>query len=321
MNKVTPLLDEANVSASTKAPVGTSRQNKILRAIRRYGGDYLFITPYLVHFLVFFVFPIAFLVTISLTDWNLTKPTSRFIGLNNYRDLFFQDELFIKSLFQTLYFVVYRVAGVAIFGLGGAMLLNQTLRGIGFFRTVFYFPVVVDWVIVSIVWLFLLEPSIGLINQFLIVRGYHPQPFFNSPNQAMPIIIVMSIWKDVAYYAIIYLAALQDFPPTLREAAQLDGANRWQIFRYVTFPWLAPITLVVIILASINSLRVFNQIYVTTQGGPLNSTTSIMYYLYNVAFRYLQVGYGSAISLIFFVIVLLFVLLQRRVLGSFGRTS
>jgi ABC-type sugar transport system permease subunit len=213
------------------------------------------------------------------------------------------------------------VAGVTILGLGMAILLNQALRGIGFFRTVFYFPVVVDWVIASIVWLFLLEPSIGLVNQFLLSWGYQPQPFFNSTKQAMPIIIIMSIWKDVAYYGIIYLAGLQDIPPTLIEAAQLDGANRWQVFRHVTLPWLAPVSLLVIILASINSLRVFNQIYVATQGGPLNSTTSIMYYLYNVAFRYLQMGYGSAISLIFFFMVLLFVVIQRRLLGSYGRTT
>jgi ABC-type sugar transport system permease subunit len=258
---------------------------------------------------------LAFCIGLSLTNYNMYRPTRDFIGLGNYEELL-KDQVFITSLANTAYYVIFTVVGYTVLGFLMAVLLNQKLRGINIFRTVFYFPVVVDWVIISIVWRFMLEPAIGLVNQFLTAQGFDAQPFFNSPQQAMPIIIIMSIWKSAAYYAIIYLAGLQDVPQVLVEQAQIDGANSWQVLRHITLPWLAPVTLFVIIIASINSLRVFSQVYILTAGGPLNSTITVMLYLYNVSFRYLRMGYGSAVAVVFSLVVLLLVIIQRRVLGS-----
>ncbi|NPV49009.1 MAG: sugar ABC transporter permease [Armatimonadetes bacterium] len=274
------------------------------------------VAPFVLFNLVFLIFPLGFCIYLSLTDWTMYKPTWQFVGFRNYAELLFSDEVFVKALGNTMYYVVFTVAGVVLLGAAMAVLLNQRLRGIGLFRTVFYFPVVVDWVIVSTVWLFLLEPSIGLINQVLRANALPAQPFFNSRSQAMPLMIGMSIWKGVAYYAIIFLAGLQDVPQVLLEQAQIDGANRWQAFRHVTVPWMAPVTLLVIVLASINALRVFSPMYVITGGGPVNATMTVMLLLYNQSFRYLEMGYGSAIAVVFSALVLVLVLIQRRILSS-----
>lgn len=289
--------------------------SRFSRFIRQHGIDYVFVAPYLLHFFAFVIFPLAFCIGLSFTNYNMYLPTRDFIGLGNYEELL-KDHVFIKSLANTAYYVIFTVVCYTVLGFLMAVLLNQKLKGNKFFRTLFYFPVVVDWVIISIVWRFMLEPAIGLVNQFLTAQGLSAQPFFNSPQQAMPIIIIMSIWKSVAYYAIIYLAGLQDVPQVLVEQAQIDGANTWQVLRHITLPWLAPVTLFLIIIASINSLRVFTQVYVLTAGGPLNSTITMMLYLYNVSFRYLRMGYGSAVAVIFSLAVLVLVIIQRRVLGS-----
>ncbi|MCJ7737407.1 MAG: sugar ABC transporter permease [Anaerolineae bacterium] len=291
-----------------------------LRRPRRSSSFTAFVlgAPYTIHFLTFVALPFLYTIALSLMNYNMYNPVRTFVGLENFQTLLFSDDIFLKSVRNTLYFVAFRVTGVVGLGMGMAILLNRKLRGIKFFRTVFYFPVVVDWVIVSIVWLFFLSP-VGLANRFLSANGLPRQPFFESTVQAMPLIIIMSVWKDVAYYAVMLLAGLQDVPGELVEAAHIDGANSWQTLWLVILPWLAPVLLLVIIMASINSLRVFTQVYVMTQGGPIDSTMTVMMYLYNTAFRYLQMGYGSAIAVIWFLVVLVLVLIQRRVLGRYGR--
>lgn len=304
-------------TVTTGRSVGAARGLKALwRGLRGHASDLAMVGPFVLFNLVFLIFPLGFCIYLSLTDWTMYKPTRELIGLRNYVSLLTDDKVFIQGLGNTLYYVVFTVIGVTLLGAAMAVLLNQRLHGIGLFRTAFYFPVVVDWVIISTVWLFLLEPSIGLINQFLQSQGLPAQRFFNDRAQAMPLMIGMSIWKGVAYYAIIFLAGLQDVPQVLVEQAQIDGAGRWQVFRHVTIPWMAPVTLLVIVLASINALRVFAPMYVITGGGPVNATMTVMLLLYNHSFRYLKMGYGSAIAVLFSVLVLVLVLIQRRLLSS-----
>lgn len=311
----------SQVSTAQKQATVAKPRSRVARFLRRNATDYVFAAPYLLHLLIFTVFPIAFTLILSLTDWNMYRPERRFVGLDNYQALLTTDQVFIKTFGNTMYYVLFTVIGVTVLGFAMAVLLNQGLRGIRLFRTVFYFPVVVDWVIISIVWLFILEPSIGLINQFLQSQGMKPQLFFNSRAQAMPLMIMMSVWKGVAYYAIIFLAGLQDVPQVIIEQARIDGANGWQVLRHVTLPWIAPVSLFVIVIATINALRVFSQIYVITNGGPMNATITVMLYLYNNSFRYLRMGYGSAIAILFSIIVMIFVVIQRFVLSGAGRTT
>jgi ABC-type sugar transport system permease subunit len=281
---------------------------------------YLFLLPFVVHFSAFVLYPMLMSALLTFTNWNLLTLQSDFIGLANYRSLL-ADSVFHAAVRNTLYYVVFDAAGVVVGGLFMALLLNQQVRSIGFFRTAFYIPVVVDWVIVATVWMFLLDPSFGLVNYLLRNWGLTPHMFLQSPTEALPIIIASSIWKGVGYYAVFYLAALQDVPETLIEAARIDGASSWQTFRYVTLPHIAPVTLFVVIMASIGALKIFDQIYIMTKGGPARSTTTIMYYFYEVAFGYMQMGRGATIAILFTILVFGVVFLQKTLLGTMQGVS
>ena len=188
------------------------------------------------------------------------------------------------------------------------------LKKIGVFRTIYYLPVVVDWVIVSIVIMFMLDPSFGIANYLLRSLNLQPQKFLQSSQQALVLISIASIWKGVGYYAIFYLAALQDIPENLVEAAKIDGANSWHRFINITLPQIAPISLFVVIMASIGSLKGFDQFYIMTKGGPARATTTIMMYFYQNAFGYMEIGYGAAIAILFTLMVFIFVFVQRVLL-------
>jgi multiple sugar transport system permease protein len=216
---------------------------------------------------------------------------------------------------------VFDSAGVVVFGLLMGAALNARIRGIGFFRTAYYIPVVVDWVIVSTVWMFIFDPAFGLANYGLTMLGLPKQMFLQSPAQALPIIIVSSIWKGVGYYAVFYLAALQDVPETLIEAARIDGASTARCFWHITLPQIAPVSVFIVIMAVIGALKGFDQFYLMTAGGPARATTTIMFYFYEVAFGFMQMGKGATIAVIFTAIVLVTVLVQRVLLNRMAGAS
>jgi multiple sugar transport system permease protein len=242
------------------------------------------------------------------------------IGFANYAEIF-RDELFYKAVANTLTYVAFDGAGVVVFGLLMGAALNTKMKGIGFFRTAYYIPVVVDWVIVSTVWMFIFDPAFGLANYGLSLLGLPKQMFLQSPAQAMPIIIVSSIWKGVGYYAVFYLAALQDVPETLIEAARIDGASSTRCFFHITLPQIAPVSVFVVIMAVIGALKGFDQFYLMTLGGPARATTTLMFYFYEVAFGFMQMGKGATIAIIFTAIVLLIVLVQRKLLNRMAGAS
>lgn len=246
--------------------------------------------------------------------------TKDFIGLSNYREVL-QDPLFYNAVINTFIYVLFDGAGVVVFGLLLGIVLNVKLKGQGLFRTVFYVPVVVDWVIVATVWMFILDPSFGLANYLLKEIGFAPQKFLQSTEQALPIIIASSIWKGVGYYAIFYLAALQDIPDHLYEAGKIDGANRLQLFWNITLPQLAPVSLFVVIMATIGALKGFDQFYIMTQGGPARSTNTIMFYFYETAFGHMKMGLGATIAILFTFLVFLIVVFQRLVLNRMSGAS
>jgi ABC-type sugar transport system permease subunit len=281
----------------------------------------LFLLPFVMHFILFVIYPFFSTIVTSFTNQNLLSMQNDFIGFKNYIDVL-KDRLFLKSLSNTAIYVLIDGVGVVVFGMLMALVLNQKIKGISFFRISYYIPVLVDWVIVSIVFLFILEPSFGIANYVLRQFNLPSQGFLTDPNQALIIISIASIWKGSGYYAVFFLAALQDVPTDLKEAAQIDGASRFKVFFHISLPQIMPVVIFVILISFIGALKGFDQFYIMSKGGPARSTTTIMYYFYEVAFTNLKTGKGSSIAMIFTAIVMILVGMQRliatRISGAEG---
>ncbi len=271
---------------------------------------FLFLFPYLVGLLVFTLGPFLMSLIISFEKWDLfTSP--KFVGFSNYTKLF-HDPLFYKALFNTFYFAFTAVPGGIFIALLFAILMNNNLRGIKFFRALYFMPVFTPMIAVAIVWNWLYEPQYGLINTLLSYIGITGPDWLGSEKWAMFSIVLMSIWKGFGYSMIIYLAALQDIPQAYYEVADIEGANAIQKFTKVTFPLLTPITFFLVILNLITSMQVFDQMYVMTRGGPDNATLTVVYYLYKNGFSYFKMGYASAIAWVLFLITFIFTLIQLK---------
>ncbi|MDR1386580.1 MAG: sugar ABC transporter permease [Propionibacteriaceae bacterium] len=291
--------------AATRRPSGRPRS-----AIRRRDAlvGYLFIAPQLLGAVALVIAPLIAVLYLSLHDWNPLASTFTFIGLDNYTKMF-SDPSFLDSLEASGYFSLGLVVLNVTLALALAVLLNQKLPGTTAFRTFFFSPVVVSLVAWSIVWSFLLQYD-GGINGFLSAIGVQGPNWLRSGPTAMASVIVVQVFKNVGLNMILFLAALQGVPMELREAARIDGAREWRVFRSVTLPMISPTVLLVSVITVIGSLEVFAQIAVLTGGGPGNSTTVLVYYLYQRAFKYHQFGFASAIGVVLFLIVLVLTLAQ-----------
>jgi multiple sugar transport system permease protein len=281
------------------------QKNRVREALEAY----LLILPTLLGLIIFTTGPILAALYFSFTNWNLLS-TPKWRGLDNYIDLFTNDPLFWITLKNTAYYVLGTVPVGACLALLLAMALNQKIRGLALFRTIFFVPVVSSVVAISVLWVWLYQADFGLINQFLRLFGVTGIRWLSSPTWAMPAIIIMSIWHGLGYNIVIFIAGLQGIPHDYYEAARIDGANSLQQFRYITIPLISPVTFFVIILSLIGSFQVFEQAYVMTQGGPVNATKTIVYYLYQNGFMYFHMGYASALAYILFVVIVIITLFQ-----------
>jgi multiple sugar transport system permease protein len=248
---------------------------------------------------------------LSFTEWNLITAPS-FVGLDNYRHMF-QDPLFWKATWNTLYYVGVTVPLVVGAALGMAVLLNKRIRGLTIFRTIYFLPVISSMVAVAVMWRWMFNPEYGLVNAGLAVLGIDGPSWLGSSAWAMPTLILVSVWREVGFYMIILLAALQGVPRSLLEAAEIDGAGPWQRFWGVTVPMISPQILLVSIMALINMFQAFDLMYVMTDGGPQYATTNLVVYLYRQGFEYFNIGYGSAVALFLFLMILIVTLAQWRV--------
>ena len=270
---------------------------------KKYLIAYSFILPNLIGFAIFTLIPMGFSLILAFMNWDGANQIS-WAGLDNFRQLL-RDETFRISLTNTFIFVLCNVPFTMLASLGLAMLLNQPLRGRNFFRTTFFFPYVASLVAVAVVWNLLFFPSAGPVNQALTALGVQNPPRWTaSVDWAMVTVILVSIWKGMGYYMIIYLAALQGIPNTLYEAASVDGANAWQRFRYITLPMLTPATFFISVMLTIASFKVFDLIVVMTGGGPGRATNVLVVHIYNTAFREFRFGYSSSIAMVLFALVL-----------------
>ena len=274
---------------------------------------YAFVLPFLVLFALFTLIPIVQGFWISLHNWELVGTNIQFIGLNNYQRLL-SDKLFWSSLEHTVFFVLLSGPGLVIVGLLFALMLNRKIHGMGIFRTLFYMPNILSVAVVGLIFARIFaSDQRGLINAILVQFGATPVQWTLNTALAMPVIAICTLWWTVGFNAVVFLAGLQGIDENLYDAAKVDGANNWQVFRYITIPSLRRTMTLVSVLQVIASFQVFGQIDVITQGGPSGATRTIVYYIYERSFDYWDLGYGSAMAFVLFILLFVVSIFQLRI--------
>jgi multiple sugar transport system permease protein len=275
-------------------------------ALKRDLGAWLFVGPATLIVFGLSIFPAAWSLLLSFQEWDgFSEP--EFVGGENYAELITDGDFFAAVQHTVLYTAMF-VPMTVLAGLFLAVALNRRIRFIGLYRTAIFVPFVASAAATGILSTYLFSPQYGLVNEFLRLLGLPRQGWLEDPSQAMFVIALMALWGQAAFTTVLYLAALQDIPGELIEAATLDGANRWQIFWRVIWPQLAPVTVFVTIWQTITAVQLFDLVYTTTRGGPLDATKTIVYYLWEKAFRTLEFGYGSAVAYVLFAVTLLITL-------------
>jgi multiple sugar transport system permease protein len=298
---------------------GLSPEKRIVFSVKRGSGrllneeiyGYGFICPMLVGYTVFVLLPILAAFGISLSDWTLLE-SPNFVGMKNYVTMLFRDHVFWITTVNTFYFTALLLPSNMILALWLANMLRGRFRGVGFFRTAIFTPVVTSVVVWGILWKYIFQTDNGIINvllQFFGIQG--PQWLYNT-RLAIPVVVVVTLIKGLGMNMVIFIAAMQEVPDMYYEAADMDGVNNFQQFLYITLPQIAPSIFLVTIMTIIGSLKVFGQIYVMTEGGPGTSSYVFVYYIYQQAFRYYEFGYASSISALLFILVLTLTVIQWK---------
>lgn len=275
-----------------------------------------FIAPNFIGFFIFTLIPIVFTFVLCFNEWDGFNPM-KFVGFENFRWLL-NDKGFRDAMWRTVVYTFFTVIITLFISLALAVLINQKLKGIGIFRTAIFFPYVASIVAVAAVWQMLFQKDMGLINEFLRAIGVVDVPgWFATTKWAMPAVIIVSVWKFMGYYMIVYLAGLQNVPVELVEAGMIDGASAWQRFWKIKFPMIAPQTFFVIMMLTITSFKSFDLVYVLTEGGPGTATTLMSNYIYNQAFISWNYGRASSAALMLFAVVAVITLIQFRLEKKF----
>lgn len=276
---------------------------------------YLFLAGSFTIIIIFKVIPILSSLLISFYQWDLVS-NPLFVGFNNYLALF-NDQVFLLSIFNTFYYSLATTVFSVIIGLILALLLNKkSIRGKAVFRSIFFLPAICSMVAISMIWMWMYDPNYGFLNYLLSIVGLSELRWLSDPKLAMPSLILLAIWANVGYNMVIFLAGLQGIPGHLYEVAQIDGASRIKQLVNITLPLLKPTTFFVVTMQIIRSFQVFSQVYVMTQGGPVNKTEVVVYYLYQNGFEWFKMGYASSISMLLLVIVFVLTLIQNKVFGG-----
>ena len=309
--------------AATSTPVESIRKRSFLSLGPRGGlAGYFFVGPSLLFILVFTIFPIFGALYYSLTDYDLMR-APRFTGFDNFVRML-DDNRYPHAVSNTLYFAFGTVPTGIVTSLALAVLINRQIRGIYAYRAFFYLPVVSSFVSVSLIWLWFYEPQFGLANEALETLGLPRLTWLQSAKTSMPSLIILSVWKNMGLNMVIYLAGLQGIPPHLYEAAKIDGAGRFAQFYHITLPLLAPTTFFVVIVYFIGALQMFVQVWIMSNrmetgggadiGGPLDSTLTVVLFVYQNGFEYLKMGYAASISFVLFLVVGIVTIINARLL-------
>jgi multiple sugar transport system permease protein len=307
MPTASPTLSDASSPA-----VGDSRPRKRLTESEAFCG-LLFVAPALIGFTVFYLLPTIRAFYIGLTNWNLLR-APKFLGLENYTRLL-GDERFWSSMWTTVLYVLYNIPIQTVLGLLIAVLMKR-LTGSVFIRSVMLAPFLISNVIAAMIWFWMLDPVLGFINFLLQAVGLGSHAFFSNESLALPTIAAINIWRYTGYTALLFYTGLQSIPEHLYEAARIEGATQWRMFRSITLPLLRPTMVFVLVTSIIGSFQIFDTIAVTTQGGPGTATRTIVWYIYQEAFMSMRMGYASAMSTVLFLFLIIVTLVQMRVLRS-----
>lgn len=302
---------------SGRAPVNpAARRGRIRRRIAEILTAYLFLLPAGFILFTFQYLPAIELVRLSLTNRLLLRPQFRYVGLDNFERML-GDDRFWSAIWNTAYYFVGSAFFQTVLALLFALFLARGFKGVAFMRTTFFLPVVASLIAMATIWKWMYHANVdvGLFNIVLGWFGASAIDWLNDPVWAMPSLILLSVWSGTGYYMIIFLAGILDIPKSYYEAARIDGAGGWQVFRSITWPLLSPVTYLILILQVINSFQVFSSVYVMTSGGPIRRTEVIVYYIYSRAFESFEFGYASAMSVALFVFLLAVSILQRVTIG------
>jgi multiple sugar transport system permease protein len=278
------------------------------RGLRKWGWVIFFLAPSLAGLLVFVLGPILYSLRLTLYDWNLLTD-AKFVGFDNFVELY-HDSQFWLAFKHTLVFISFYIPAVLILALGLAMLLNQPLKGVAFFRAASFVPVVSSWVVVALIWKWIFNPKYGLLNYFLAQIGIHGPNWLFDPNTSLYAVIIASVWKDVGFVAVMFLAGLQGISETYYEAAKIDGARPWQQTRYVTLPLLTPTTFFALIISLINSFQIFEQVWLMPERFAQTGANVVVVEIVNNAFRYNRMGYAATMSWVLFAVIFAITLVQ-----------
>jgi multiple sugar transport system permease protein len=280
------------------------------KGLRKYLWVALFLMPSLIGLVLFVLGPILASLGLTLFEWDLLRPP-HYVGLTNYQRLL-SDDNFWAAFAHTLYFIAGYLPLVMAISLGLAVVLNQKIAGVKLVRTATFVPVVSAWVAVALLWSWIFNPRFGLLNYLLGLVGIQGPGWLFDPAWAMPAIIVTSVWKDIGFLMVMFLAGLQGIPQQYYEAAEIDGASRWQLFTHITLPLLSPTAFFALIISLINSFQVFDQVWIMTGGGPAGATSVIVEQIVKHAFSYGQMGYAATISWVLFLLVFVVTVVQMR---------
>lgn len=274
-------------------------------------AGYLFLAPNFLGFLLFSLLPVLASFGISLTDWNIAGGFN-FIGFGNYLEMFVNNKKFYTVLWNTLYFSLLYVPLVLVISLGLALLVNRALRGVVAFRFLYFLPVVTSAVAASMVFQWIYNTEFGLLNYVLGLFGVGKVAWLTDLRVVMFSVVIVNLWKNAGKLMVIYLAGLQGIPRYLYEAAEIDGANKVQQFFKITLPMVSPTTFFILITSVIDSFQVFEIVFTLTKGGPMDATRTLVTYIYDMSFVHFKMGYACAVSMILFLIIFLFTLVQFR---------
>jgi multiple sugar transport system permease protein/sn-glycerol 3-phosphate transport system permease protein len=309
---VTTLDLPARTHPDERKPVAASNEKRSRRR-REYGLFALLVAPNLLVIAVFAYWPIIYNAFLSLTDWNMIAARPKFVGLANYAHVL-TDPAFHKTLWITIVFTCLIVIGSLVIGLAMALLFNLPLKGRGVVRTISFAPHILSGAAVATIWLFIFDPSYGLMRALIEPFGAEPPDWMNSSDWALPGLVIVYLWKDAGFVALIYLAGLQGLPKELDEAAAIDGASTWTRFWAIKLPLLAPITFFLLITTVIGTFQAFDVIAVMTGGGPGDATTTLSWSIYNEGFQAFNAGRAATLSMVMFVILLIVTTVQARVM-------
>jgi multiple sugar transport system permease protein len=303
----------STAAVPARRDIRNTRVRRMFWRMWRERSAYLFIAPGVIIFSVFTLAALVFAIYLTFHRWSIIEPAKPYVGLQNYADMV-HDERFVQSVLNTLYFTGASVPITMIIGLALALLLNQPIRGRAVFRTAYYLPVITPFVVSALLWKWLYNGQYGLFNYYLMKGHLIDQPllWLSDQNLAMPAVVLMTIWSGVGFSMVVYLAGLQAIPESVYESAKLDGAGTLRRVWYITIPMLRPTTLFLLVIGIIGSLQTFTQIFVMTSGGPVNKTTTMVYYMYLWAFKYYDMGYASTLAFALFVLLLIFTAVQIR---------